>query len=88
MTPPPTPTSTPKITLFFLQASRSIRCAWLLEELELPYNVEFSNRVDRVKQAPPEFKAKAGNPLGKFPSLVDRSGDEEVKVWESGAIVE
>ena len=32
------------ITLYFLQASRSIRIAWLLEELKLPYESIFFPR--------------------------------------------
>ncbi|PNS18716.1 hypothetical protein CAC42_5255 [Sphaceloma murrayae] len=69
------------ITLFFLQASRAIRTAWQLEELGLDYEVDFSERVNRV--APPEFKKKAGD-LGKFPTLKDG----HVFIYESGAIAE
>lgn len=72
----------PNITLFFLQASRSIRPAWLLEELGTPYKVEFANRQNQ--KAPPEFKGKSGNPLGKFPTLQDG----ELTIHESGAIIE
>jgi len=71
----------PGITLYFLQASRCIRTAWQLEELDLDYKVEFSPRVNKV--APPEFKQKAGD-LGKFPTLVDNG----LSVFESGAICE
>ncbi|KAF1947165.1 glutathione S-transferase [Clathrospora elynae] len=59
----------PPITLWFLQASRSIRTAWLLEELGLDYNLKFSERVNQ--KAPEEFKTDSGNPLGKFPTLQD-----------------
>lgn len=72
----------PKITVYFLQASRSIRTVWLLEELELPYQIEFANRENQ--KAPQAFKDKSGNPLGKFPTLVD--GD--LTVYESGAITD
>lgn len=72
----------PKITLYFLQASRSIRTAWLLEELGVPYTLEFSNRVDQ--KAPQAFKDASQNPMGKFPTLKD--GD--LVIWESGAITE
>ena len=71
----------PNIKLYFLQASRSIRTAWQLEELGLDYDIEFSPRVNKV--APPEFKEKAGD-LGKFPTLVDKG----LFVYESGAICE
>lgn len=70
------------VTLWFLQASRSIRTAWLLEELGVPYEVEFADRVSQ--KAPQEFKDKSGNPLGKFPSITDNG----VNVYESGAITE
>lgn len=72
----------PNITLYFLQASRCIRTAWLFESLNLPYNVKFSDRVNN--KAPDEFKQLCGNPLGKFPTLHD--GD--LKLWESGTITE
>lgn len=71
----------PPITLWFLQASRCIRTAWLLEELGLEYNVEFSPRENGV--APAAFKKKAGH-LGKFPTLQDG----EVWLYESGNIAE
>ena len=72
----------PTITLWFLQASRCIRTAWLLEELGLDYNVKFSDRVNG--KAPEDFKLASANPLGKFPTLQD--GD--LTVYESGAITE
>lgn len=72
----------PQITLYFLQASRSIRIAWLLEELSLPYKPIFFPRENN--KAPREFKEKSGNALGKAPALKD--GD--VVVMESGAITE
>lgn len=70
----------PHITLYFLQASRSIRVAWLLELLELPYDIEFADRV--ANKAPTDFKQNS--PTGRFPSIKD--GD--LVVAESGAIVE
>lgn len=70
------------ITLFFLQASRSIRTAWLLEELELDYDVKFWDRENQ--KAPADAKAACGSPIGKFPTIKD--GD--LVVAESGAINE
>ncbi|KAI8937466.1 hypothetical protein NX059_005186 [Plenodomus lindquistii] len=70
----------PDITLWFLQASRCIRTAWLLEELGLDYNLKFSERVNQ--KAPEQFKLDSGNPLGKFPTLQDGN----LTVCESGAI--
>lgn len=62
-------TSKPKkFTLHFLQASRSIRTAWHLEILQIPYEVKFSPRTGNNGPAPLEFKEAAGG-LGKFPTL-------------------
>jgi glutathione S-transferase len=71
------------ITLHFLQASRSIRIAWLLEILEQDYTLKFADRTAAMK-APDDFKAGTGNPLGKAPSLQD----SDLTVYESGAITE
>jgi len=71
----------PKITLYFLQASRSIRTAWLLEELGLEYDVKFADRENG--KAPAWLKEEAGG-LGKFPTLKD--GD--LTLYESGNITE
>lgn len=73
----------PPITLYFLQSSRCIRTAWLLEELGLDYELKFSDRTPASK-APEDFKLASGNPLGKFPTIKD--GD--LVVHESGAISE
>lgn len=69
------------ITLWFLQASRSIRIAWLLEELGLDYELKYADRENGL--APPSFRKDAGG-LGKFPMLQD--GD--LTIQESGAITE
>lgn len=57
-----------KFTLHFLQASRSIRTAWHLEILQIPYTIKFSPRTGNNGPAPLEFKEAAGG-LGKFPTL-------------------
>ncbi|KAK4548211.1 hypothetical protein LTR36_010080 [Oleoguttula mirabilis] len=71
----------PQLTLYFLQASRSIRVAWLLEELGLDYEVKFADRENGA--APKWMKEEAGG-LGKFPTLKD--GD--LLLYESGNITE
>jgi len=71
------------ITLYFLQASRAIRTAWLLEELGLDYNVKFWDRDEKSK-APQEMRDAIGTALGKSPSIKD--GD--FVIYESGAITE
>ncbi|KAJ9614076.1 hypothetical protein H2200_002212 [Cladophialophora chaetospira] len=75
--------SKPDITLFFLGASRAIRIAWLLEELQLPFELVASPRASNGL-APEEFKAKIPTKMGKSPVIKD--GD--IVVQESSAIVE
>ncbi len=72
----------PDITLYFLQASRSIRIAWLLEELGLEYKNVFFPRENN--KAPADFKTQSGNTLGKAPCLKDGG----LTIGESGAITE
>lgn len=70
------------ITVHHLNDSRSQRILWLLEELELEYEVKCYQRDPRTLLAPPELKAI--HPLGKAPILTDG----EVVVAESGAIID
>ena len=67
--------------LFYAQYSRAVRVAWLLEELELLYEIEKYTIGDRALREP-EFKKM--HPLGRVPVLVD--GD--VILYESGAIIQ
>lgn len=69
------------LKLHFAPSSRAVRTAWLLEELELPYEL---NRMDFH---PKDLKSDAHrerHPLGRIPVLED--GD--ITIWESGAIAE
>ncbi|MBX3016421.1 MAG: glutathione S-transferase [Bdellovibrionaceae bacterium] len=70
------------IRLHHLNNSRSQRVLWLLEELDLPYEIVFYERHPRTMLAPAELKRI--HPLGKSPVLED----EGVIVAESGAILE
>ena len=70
------------LTLHHLQHSRSQRVLWLLEELEVPYEVRHHERHPETMLAPPELRAV--HPLGKSPVVTD--GD--VTVAETGAIIE
>ncbi len=65
--------------LYFAPRTRSVRIAWLLEELGLPYElvrVEFENTTRTFFQQ--------ATPLGKLPTLED----DGVLMCESGAITE
>jgi glutathione S-transferase len=67
------------IKLYFAPRTRSVRILWLLEELELPYELE---RVDFQPPAKNFFAQRT--PLGKLPTIED----DDVIMCESGAIVE
>jgi glutathione S-transferase len=70
------------ITVHHLNMSRSQRILWLLEELEVPYEVERYQRDPQSMRAPPELLAV--HPLGKSPVITDGSNT----IAESGAIIE
>jgi len=70
------------ITVHHLNNSRSQRVLWLLEELEVPYELQKYQRDARTMLAPPELVRV--HPLGKSPVLSDAG----ITVAESGAIVE
>ena len=69
------------ITVHHLDNSRSQRILWLLEELELPYEIK-AYRRGKDMLAPPELKAI--HPLGKAPVITD---DGHV-IAETGAIID
>lgn len=70
------------IIVHHLNNSRSQRILWLLEELELPYEIRHYQR-DPVTNLAPEALLNV-HPLGKSPLIED---DGHV-IFESGAIVE
>lgn len=70
------------IVVHHLERSRSHRVLWLLEELELPYELVAYARDPKTMRAPPELAAI--HPLGRSP-LVTIDG---VVLAESGAILE
>lgn len=73
------------ITVHHLENSRSQRVLWMLEELELPYEVKRYERNKKTMLAPPELRRV--HPLGKSPVIQD--GDDGGRVIaETGAIVE
>lgn len=70
------------ITLHHLEASRSFRIIWLLEELELSYQIERHERHPETMRS--QSSLKAVHPLGKAPVLSDNG----FTLIESGAIIE
>lgn len=70
------------IRVHHLDNSRSQRVLWLLEELELPYEVVPYQRDTSTMLAPRELREV--HPLGKSPVITD----EGITVAESGAIIE
>ncbi|MEO6852642.1 MAG: glutathione S-transferase [Rhodoferax sp.] len=70
------------LTVHHLNNSRSQRVLWLLEELELPYQLEKYQWDAQTMLAPPSLRKV--HPLGKSPVVTD--GD--MVLAESGAIVE
>jgi glutathione S-transferase len=70
------------IRIHHLENSRSQRILWLLEELQLPYEVIRYERDPKSMLAPPSLKRV--HPLGKSPVIED----EGRAIAETGAIVE
>lgn len=70
------------LTLHHLENSRSQRVLWLLEELQLPYEIKRYARDPKTMLAPPELINV--HPLGKSPIITD----DELTLAESGAILE
>jgi len=70
------------ITVHHLNNSRSQRILWLLEELELPYEIVRYERDAETMLAPQSLKDV--HPLGKSPVITDG----ETTIAESGTIVE
>ncbi len=70
------------ITVHHLNNSRSQRVLWLLEELEVPYEIRKYERDSETMLAPPSLLQV--HPLGKSPVITDG----ELTLAESGAIIE
>ena len=71
-----------RIILHHLNNSRSQRILWLLEELNLPYDIRHYAR-DAVTNLAPDALLKV-HPLGKSPMIED----DGKLIFESAAIVE
>lgn len=70
------------IKVHHLNSSRSHRVLWMLEELEVPYEIVSYKRDALTRLAPPELKQL--HPLGKSPVITDGGR----VVAESGTIIE
>ena len=70
------------IIVHHLNNSRSQRILWLLEELEVPYEIKQYQRDAQTNLAPLELKTV--HPLGKSPVITD----DGRSIAESGAIVD
>ncbi len=70
------------INVHHLENSRSQRVLWMLEELELEYEIKHYARDKKTKLAPTALRDI--HPLGKSPVITD--GD--VVIAETGAIIE
>lgn len=77
--------ASPKLTVHHLQIGQGERIPWLLEELNIPYELKLYKRSPVL--SPPELKAVY--PLGASPVLEDLTDPENpVKLAESGAIID
>lgn len=75
------------ITLHHLNNSRSQRILWLMEELDIPYQIKFYQRDAKTMLAPPALKAV--HPLGKSPVITDDGNSlGQITLAESAAIVD
>ena len=74
------------ITVHHLNNSRSQRILWMLEELNLEYEIVLYER-DVKTLLGPESLSKV-HPLGKSPVITDDSSGEQILIAESGAIIE
>ena len=70
------------IVVHHLNESRSQRILWLLEELNLDYEIKKYERDAATRLAPPELTAV--HPLGKSPVITDNGR----VIHESGAIID
>ncbi|KAK4123440.1 hypothetical protein N657DRAFT_644979 [Parathielavia appendiculata] len=76
-----------KVKLHWLNGSRAQSMLWLLEELEVPYDLEIYHR-QKSMMAPPELKKI--HPLGKSPvvTVTPPGATEPIVLAESGFIVQ
>ncbi|KAF5673415.1 glutathione S-transferase [Fusarium heterosporum] len=73
------------ITLYTTNTPNGIKASILLEELNLDYKVE---SIDISKNTQKEDWFLKINPNGRIPALTDTLNGKEIRVFESGAILE
>jgi glutathione S-transferase len=83
-TPTPTNPPTPLLTLHHLEDSQSLRVVWLLEELNVAYDIQLYKRDAVTKLAPPSLKAIS--PLGTSPCITTNAGI--IALSETNAIID
>ncbi|KAL6825840.1 hypothetical protein J3E69DRAFT_335151 [Trichoderma sp. SZMC 28015] len=79
----------PKVTLHWLNQSRSQSLLWLLEELKIKFDVKLYHRNKETSLAPPELEQV--HPLGKSPVVVitpPGEGAEPIVLAESGHLAQ
>ena len=74
------------ITVHHLNNSRSQRILWMLEELNLEYEIIRYERDVKTLQGPESLRKV--HSLGKSPVITDDDSGEQVLLAESGAIIE
>ena len=74
------------ITVHHLNNSRSQRILWMLEELNLEYEIIRYERNVKTLLGP-ESLCKV-HPLGKSPVISDDGSGEQILIAESGSIIE
>ena len=74
------------ITVHHLNNSRSQRILWMLEELNLEYEIIRYERDVKTMQGPASLREV--HPLGKSPAITDDGSGEQILIVESGAIIE
>ena len=74
------------ITVHHLNNSRSQRILWMLEELNLGYEIIRYERDVKTMQGPASLREV--HPLGKSPAITDDGSGEQILLVESGAIIE
>ena len=67
--------------LYYARNSRAVRVAWLLEELNVEYEIKKFDLGSKEMRSPDYLEI---HPMGRVPTLEDGS----VKIFESGAIIQ